>query len=215
MKAASCASGILVLTAFAAGLVDVLSFAKLGGAFTSAMTGNLALLGFYAATGAVRPAIKSLIALAGFILGSAVGTIQDRRRANRSAVSRILALETLIVTACALGSLYFSSSDHNDLMQVEILMLAFAMGLQGIVGARLGQTTVVFTVALIKIVSAVIGPAREKSGAGERQRAAAVVVAYLIGALTAGVTIATHFAAALVIPAVAIGIAFWCARGVE
>src|SRR5580698_4371536 len=102
MKPASCATGVLVLTAFAAGLVDVLSFAKLGGVFTSAMTGNLALLGFYASTGAVRSAIKSTIALAGFIVGCAIGTIQGRRQTNRSAARRILALETLIIAACAI-----------------------------------------------------------------------------------------------------------------
>jgi hypothetical protein len=40
-------------------------------------------------------------------------------------------------------------------------------------------------------------------------------VAYLIGALIAGVTIATHFAAALIIPAAAIGFAFVLARGID
>jgi hypothetical protein len=43
----------------------------------------------------------------------------------------------------------------------------------------------------------------------------AVVAAYLIGALLAGVMIATHFAAALIIPAAAIGLAFIFARGIE
>jgi hypothetical protein len=100
-------------------------------------------------------------------------------------------------------------------MQVEILLLAFAMGLQSIVGARLKQTNVVFTTTLIKIVSAAIGSTREQSSAGERQRDTAVVIAYLIGALTAGATIATHFTAALVIPVLAIGTAFVYARGVE
>jgi uncharacterized membrane protein YoaK (UPF0700 family) len=215
MKKISCATGVLVLTAFSAGLVDVLSFAKLGGIFTSAMTGNLALLGFYAATGAVHSAIKSLIALGGFIVGCAVGTMQGRRKTTRSAVRRILGLETLIIVVCAIGSMQSSWSARSDFMQAVILLLAFAMGLQSIVGARLKQTNVVFTSTLIKIVSATIGSTREESSASERQRDAAVVVAYLIGALIAGVTIATHFAAALTIPVVAIGIAFIYARGID
>jgi uncharacterized membrane protein YoaK (UPF0700 family) len=37
---------ILLLTAVAAGAVDVISFASLGGVFASAMTGNFALLAF-------------------------------------------------------------------------------------------------------------------------------------------------------------------------
>jgi uncharacterized membrane protein YoaK (UPF0700 family) len=215
MQKVSCATGVLVLTVFTAGLVDVLSFAKLGAIFTSAMTGNLALLGFYAATGAVHSAIKSLIALVGFIVGCGVGTMQSRHATDRSAVRRILGLETSIILVCAIGSMRSSVSARSDFMQVEILLLAFAMGLQSIVGARLKQTNVVFTTTLIKIVSAAIGSAREQSSAGERQRDAAVVVAYLIGALTAGVTIATHFTAALTIAVLAIGTAFIYARGVE
>jgi hypothetical protein len=100
-------------------------------------------------------------------------------------------------------------------MQAVILLLAFAMGLQSIVGARLEQTNVVFTTTLIKIVAAAFGWTREEGSAGEWQRETAVVGAYLIGALIAGVTITTHFAAALIIPVVAIGIAFVYARGVE
>jgi uncharacterized membrane protein YoaK (UPF0700 family) len=215
MKKVSCATGVLVLTVFTAGLVDVLSFAKLGAIFTSAMTGNLALLGFYAATGAVHSAIKSLSALVGFIVGCAVGTLQSRHATDRAAVRRILGLETLTIVVCAIGSMQSSLAARSDFMQVEILLLAFAMGLQSIVGARLKQTNVVFTTTLIKIVSAVIGSTREQSSAGERQRDTAVVIAYLIGALTAGVTIATHFTAALVIPVLAIGTAFIYARGVE
>jgi uncharacterized membrane protein YoaK (UPF0700 family) len=215
MKKVSCAAGVLVLTAFTAGLVDVLSFAKLRGIFTSAMTGNLALLGFYAATGAVRSAIKSLSALLGFILGCAVATIQGRRKTNRAAVRWILCVETLIIMACAIGSMQPSLSMRSDFLQAEILLLAFAMGLQSIVGARLKQTNVVFTTTLIKIVAATIGTARQERAAGDYQRDTAVVVAYLIGAILAGVTIATHFAAALIIPVIAVGMAFFYARGVE
>lgn len=215
MKQVSCVTAVLVLTAFIAGLVDVLSFAKLGGIFTSAMTGNLALLGFYAATGAVHSAIKSLNALMSFVMGCVLGLIQSRGKTDRSAVRRILALETLIIATCAIGSMQSSLSVRSDFAQAEIVLLAFAMGLQSIVGARLKQTNVVFTTTLIKIVSAAIGSTREESSAGERHRDTAVVVAYLPGALAAGVTVATHFAAALMIPAIAIGTAFLCARGVE
>ena len=53
---------ILLLTAFAAGTVDVISFAKLGGVFASAMTGNFALLAFYVAQGDSQSAMGSVIA---------------------------------------------------------------------------------------------------------------------------------------------------------
>ena len=48
---------ILLLTAFAAGTVDVISFATLGGVFASAMTGNFALLAYYVAQSDSQAAI--------------------------------------------------------------------------------------------------------------------------------------------------------------
>jgi uncharacterized membrane protein YoaK (UPF0700 family) len=204
-----------VLTAFAAGVIDVLSFAKLGGAFTSAMTGNLALLGFYVSTGAAHSAINSMIALAGFIVGCAVGTMLGRNRTTRSAVRRLLGLETLAITACAIVSIGFALALRTDLMRAEIAVLAFAMGMQSIVGAKLDQTTIVFTMTLVKIVSALTGSSNGQSGANDRRREAAVVITYLFGALTAGVAIATHFAMALFIPAAAVGAAFFYARSLE
>ncbi len=215
MNKVSGATGVLVLTVFTAGLVDVLSFATLGAIFTSAMTGNLALLGFYAATGAFHSAARSLSALLGFVLGCAVGLLLSRRRTDRSAIRRILGVETAVIVICAIGAMQSSLSARNDFVPFEIVLLAFAMGLQSIIGARLKQTNVVFTTTLIKIVSAAIGATREEGSAGERHRDTAVVVAYLIGALIAGVTIVKHFGSALLIPVVAIGIAFVYARKVE
>jgi uncharacterized membrane protein YoaK (UPF0700 family) len=209
------ATGILVLSACTAGLVDVISFARLGGIFTSAMTGNLALLGFYTATGAVHSAIRALSALGGFITGCAVGMIQSRRKTTRSMVTGILGLETLIIMVCALGSLLSPLSARSDLLLVQIILLGVAMGLQSIVGARLKQTNIVFTTTLIKIVSAAIGSRHEESGLTQVPRAAGVLAGYLIGALIAGITTATHFAGALLIPMVATGIAFICSRGIE
>jgi uncharacterized membrane protein YoaK (UPF0700 family) len=67
------------------------------------MTGNLALLGYYASTGAIHSALKSLSALAGFIVGIAVGTLQAHGKTSRSAVRSILGLEMLIIVVCAFG----------------------------------------------------------------------------------------------------------------
>jgi uncharacterized membrane protein YoaK (UPF0700 family) len=209
------ATGILVLTACTAGLVDVISFARLGGIFTSAMTGNLALLGFYTATGAVHSAIRALSALCGFLTGCAVGMIQSHRKTKRSRVAGILGLETLIIMVCAFGSLLSPLSARSDFLLAQIILLGVAMGLQSIVGAWLKQTNIVFTTTLIRIVSAAIGSTHEKGGPTQVPREAGVVAGYLFGALIAGITIATHFAGALLIPTVAIGIAFISARRIE
>jgi uncharacterized membrane protein YoaK (UPF0700 family) len=203
---------VLLLTSLSAGLVDVLSFVKLGGIFTSAMTGNLALLGFYAATGAASSAIRSLLALLGFVAGCAFGMILSRRGPGRL-LRRLLILETVIIAVCAAASLQSAWLARDEITQAVILGLAVAMGLQSVVGVQLKQTNVVFTSTLIKIVSAAIGAARTEGSSGERQRDAAVVAAYLTGALLAGATITANFTGALFIPALAIAAAFVCAEG--
>ncbi len=53
---------VLLLTAFAAGAVDVISFATLGGVFASAMTGNFALLAYYVAHRESQSALGSIVA---------------------------------------------------------------------------------------------------------------------------------------------------------
>lgn len=67
---------ILFATAFAAGAVDIIGFAKLGGVFASAMTGNFALLAYHIAQGNTLSAIGSVIALLGFVSGClSVGSV--------------------------------------------------------------------------------------------------------------------------------------------
>lgn len=98
-------TGILMLTAVTAGLIDVLSFAKLGGIFTSAMTGNLALLGFYTATGAVHSAIRALSALGGFITGCA-GAILGRGKTSRITIASRFD-GALFIAVIAIGTAFF------------------------------------------------------------------------------------------------------------
>ena len=75
---------ILLLTAFAAGAVDVISFATLGGVFASAMTGNFALLAYYVAQSDAQSAMGSVVALSGFVLGCARGLSSERQKALAS-----------------------------------------------------------------------------------------------------------------------------------
>src|ERR1700721_3939589 len=84
---------ILLLTAFAAGAVDVISFATLGGVFASAMTGNFALLAYYVAQSDSQSAMGSGVARGGFAIGCALGGLQRRGRAQEQALSLLLARE--------------------------------------------------------------------------------------------------------------------------
>jgi uncharacterized membrane protein YoaK (UPF0700 family) len=87
---------ILCLTAFAAGAVDIIAFAKLGGILASAMTGNLAFLAFYISRFSVASAVGAAIALVGFVLGGAAGTVLGRGRGQREALRALLGVEVVL-----------------------------------------------------------------------------------------------------------------------
>src|ERR1700730_3402395 len=81
---------ILFATAFAAGAVDIIGFARLGGVFASAMTGNFALLAYHVAQGNMLSAIGSVIALLGFVAGCVIGFSLRRGRPVRATVNLLL-----------------------------------------------------------------------------------------------------------------------------
>src|ERR1700760_3951129 len=88
---------ILFATAFAAGAVDIIGFAKLGGVFASAMTGNFALLAYHVAEGNTLSAIGSVIALIGFVSGCLIGFTLRRGRSERTIISLLLGAETVLL----------------------------------------------------------------------------------------------------------------------
>ena len=65
---------IAIALTFASGAADVASFTRLGGVFTSVMTGNIVLWGLAVARGSLTLASHTAVSIAGYIAGVAVGT---------------------------------------------------------------------------------------------------------------------------------------------
>jgi uncharacterized membrane protein YoaK (UPF0700 family) len=202
---------ILILTAFAAGSVDIISFAKLGGIFASAMTGNLALLGLYVARGSIFSAFGALIALIGFIAGVSTGTLLTRDRLNQKAITILLAAQTILLFAVAI--LWFIISHRNGNLSADllILILAIAMGLQAVAGKKINLSsipTIVFTSTLTNIVISVTDLlARGKfSLSSDTKRQMASFCAYFAGAVMAGLLSFFDFSIVIVLPLAAVAI---------
>jgi len=204
---------VLVLTAFAAGATDIISFARLGGIFASAMTGNLALLALYIAKGAIFSAIGALLALLGFVSGVAIGTLLTRDRLNQKAVTILLGAQTCLLFAVAI--LWFVVSHRNGRPSADllILILANAMGLQGVIGKKINLSsipTIVFTSTLTNIVTAITeNLARGNfSLSTDTKRQLVSFWLYFAGALAAGLLCFFNFSIVIFLPLAAIGAAF-------
>jgi uncharacterized membrane protein YoaK (UPF0700 family) len=209
---------ILLTTAFAAGTVDVISFATLGGVFASAMTGNFALLAYYVAHSDAPSALGSVVALSGFVLGCAIGVLQRRSRAQRQALSLLLITEMSLLLVFALYSLWTPHVAHAPSDHLQILLLAVAMGVQAVIGQTISLTTIVFTTTLTKLVGTIADSLANGDALGLKdvKIQSAVVVSYLFGALLAGALIVHKADAVVLLPLIGVALAFathrWAAR---
>ncbi|HLZ98710.1 MAG TPA: YoaK family protein [Steroidobacteraceae bacterium] len=210
---------ILLLTAFAAGAVDVVSFATLG-VFASAMTGNFALLAYYVARSDSQSAIGSVVALSGFVLGCALGVLQRRSRAQGQALRLLLTTETGLLLFFALYAIWTPHAVHAPSDHLQILLLAVAMGVQAVIGQTVSSTTIVFTTTLTKLVGAIAASLanRDALGLKDVKIQSAVVVAYLFGALLAGALVVHGVRAVVLLPFSGVALSFavhhWSERGI-
>ncbi|MFJ1747813.1 YoaK family protein [Streptomyces sp. NPDC088116] len=67
------AVGALLVMTFATGLVDAVSFLRLGHVFVANMTGNVVFLGFSVAHGYGLPVVAPIVAMVTFVLGAFLG----------------------------------------------------------------------------------------------------------------------------------------------
>jgi uncharacterized membrane protein YoaK (UPF0700 family) len=210
---------ILMLTAFAAGAVDVISFATLGGVFASAMTGNFALLAYYVAQSDAQSAMGSVVALSGFVLGCALGVLQRRSRAQGQALSLLLTTEAGLLLFFALYAMWTPHVAHAPSDHLQILLLAVAMGVQAVIGQTISLTTIVFTTTLTKLVGTIADSLANGDALGLKdvKIQSAVVVSYLFGALLAGALVVHNLEAVVLLPFIGVALSFgvhhWSERG--
>jgi uncharacterized membrane protein YoaK (UPF0700 family) len=195
---------ILFSCAFAAGAVDIIGFARLGGVFASAMTGNLALLAYHAARGNTYSAIGSVIALLGFAAGCVGGFTLRRGRSNRSTINLLLGTETGLLLLFAVCAFCDSLSVH-----LQIVILSVAMGLQAVVSQMISLSTIVFTTTLTRLVGTIIDAIAARSAAKLREiiDQVASIGCYLAGALLEGVLIFRGLSGVVSVPLVAVAVA--------
>jgi uncharacterized membrane protein YoaK (UPF0700 family) len=148
---------LLILTVIT-GLVDAVSFLKLGHVFVANMTGNVAFLGFAVAGAKDFSAPASLVAIFAFLAGALGGGRLGASTGEHR--GRFLALATYIQIAIFGAALIMSIAapvdDSNFGQYALIVLLALAMGLQNAAARRLGVpdlTTTVLTLTLTGIAA--------------------------------------------------------------
>ena len=136
----------VVLLAAASGAVDATAFTALGHVFAGVMTGNLALLGIALGGGHLAQAVPPLVALAGFVAGTAVAgwacragrpvTPGERHRRWPARTVAALACEAVLLVLAAAGWVIGGAPPAGASRDVLLCAVAVAMGTQS--GAMLG-----------------------------------------------------------------------------
>ncbi len=170
---------LLVLTGVT-GLVDAVSYLKLGHVFVANMTGNIVFLGFAVADAADFSIPASLLAIAAFMAGALVGgRIGSRAGQHRG---RLLALATYLQIALVGAALAVSMAGFDleaVLSQYSLIVpLALAMGVQNAAARRLAVpdlTTTVLTLTLTGLAADSTLAGGKNPHPGRRLQATAVM----------------------------------------
>ena len=211
----------LACLSLAAGCTDVLSFLRLGNVFTSAMTGNTALLAIAIGRAQWSGASRAFAALLGFIVGVALSTIvssrADAAEETAPVASRSLLLELVCIVGCAIWWSEAGDLTQRTLLYAVIVLSALGMGIQAATARLLnssGISTVVFTTPLVHIVTSATGalmrlPRRPQPSAATGDRLYSFA-AYGGGALLAALLLSRYFQLAVWLAPAAVLVALGC-----
>ena len=195
---------LLLLLTTVTGVVDAVSYLRLGHVFVANMTGNVVFLGFALAGARGLSTSASLFALGAFLVGAlAGGRLALRHPDHRGHLLRAAsAAQATLVAVALLVAILASNSPDREVRYALIVLLALALGIQNAAAQRLAVPELTTTV-LTRTLTGIAADSSLAGGAGAHVgRRILAVVAMLLGALVGAllalrVSIAVALAAAL------------------
>jgi uncharacterized membrane protein YoaK (UPF0700 family) len=184
---------LLVLT-IVTGVVDAVSYLKLGHVFVANMTGNVVFLGFAIADPQNFSIPASLAAigafLAGALAGGRLGLLFGRHRGRH--IMFAIAAEIALVGVALIASTSMIDPDGITISYALIVLLAVTMGLQNATARRIGVPDLTTTVLTLTIT----GLAADSNLAGANNahlwRRLAAIASMFLGAALGAIAV-SHF----------------------
>jgi uncharacterized membrane protein YoaK (UPF0700 family) len=176
---------LLLILTFVTGLVDAVSYLKLGNVFVANMTGNIVFLGF-AIAGAQNFSIPaSVAALAAFLVGALAGGYLGSKTGQHRGryLAIVILMKILLVGAGLITAITIAHPEDSQIGRyLLIALLALAMGLQNAAARRLAVADLTTTVLTLTLT----GLAADSTLAGGKNprpgRRLAATIAMLLGA---------------------------------
>jgi len=202
---------IAIALTFGSGANDVAAFTRLGGVFTSVMTGNIVFFGLAVAERSVSLASHTAVSVAGYIGGVAVATWVSygvRKRSSSTGGSVLpghvrwtLLAELALLAGGAVGWEITGARPHGGAEFALLAVAAAAMGMQSAAVSEMGFSnfsTTFLTGTLTWLVSSVARPGKDAS---DWPRRVSALIALAAGACLSGYLVAN---AVRVVPVLAL-----------
>jgi uncharacterized membrane protein YoaK (UPF0700 family) len=192
--------GLLLVLTMVTGIVDAVSYLKLGHIFVANMTGNVVFLGFAIADPEAFSIPASLIAIGAFSIGAfAGGRLSLSSGDHRGMHMAITILVEIALVGAALAA-YTSArdADSTGIAYTLTVLLALAMGLQNATARHIAipdLTTTVLTLTITGLAADL--SVSDANGARLARRLAAVTSMFLGAALGASLVYYSGVSAAL------------------
>ena len=202
---------IAIALTFGSGATDVASFTRLGGVFTSVMTGNIVLGGLSVAQRSLSLAAHAAVSIAGYIVGVAGGTwvaygfkrakpADDEGGASvlQAHINWALFAELILLGGLTVGWEITGASPAGWAQYCLLAVTAAAMGVQASAVQEMGLTnvsTTFLTGTLTGLVSSLVRPGQDTP---HGLRRFGVLIGLAAGAGLCGLLVAT---AADIVPA--------------
>ena len=181
---------LLLLMLMVTGLVDAVSYLKLGQVFVANMTGNVQFAAFSFAGAPLLPLVSGLLAVAFFLLGAvAAGRLGRAMGDARSAFLRAATAIQLLLIMSAMALTVVAGKHLAGPTTLELIAsLALAMGFQGAATARLKIPGFNSTVVLTTMLATLATESRLAGGSGaDNGWRALAILSLFAGALAGGV----------------------------
>ena len=210
---------VAIALTFGSGANDVASFTRLGGVFTSVMTGNIVLGGLAVAQRSLSLASHTAVSIAGYIAGVAGGTWvahgfkvhgsakpdeTDRDSVLPAHVSWALFTELVLLAGFTAGWEVTGARPAGWAEFVLLAVLAAAMGMQSSSVNEMGLTNVSTTFLTGTLTGLVSSLARPGQGMQHGARRIGVLIGLATGALLSGLLVATAPRVVPVLPLAAV-----------
>jgi uncharacterized membrane protein YoaK (UPF0700 family) len=210
---------ILITLTFGSGATDVAAFSRLGGVFTSVMTGNIVFWGLAVAQRSVTLFAHTAVSIAGYIAGVACGTWvahgfkvhgggkpdeTDQGGVLPAHVSWALFTELVLLAGLAAGWEITGARPAGWAQFMLLAVTAAAMGVQSTSVNELGLSNVSTTFLTGTLTGLVSSLARPGQNTEHGARRIGVLIGLATGALLCGLLMATAPRVVPVLPLAAV-----------